>query len=466
MRLRDFWIALRRRWLVVMALMLAGLAAGGAYTLIQRPLYESSAQAFVSTGAATSVADLSQGTSFTQQAAKSYAQVAQAPIVLDRVIEELRLAETAATLEGSVSSTVPLDTSIINIDVSSRTPKEAASIANSVAENLAQVVKTLSPSSQTDSAVKVTVISPATPNPAATSPRPWLNLALGGLTALILGAAAVAAIGALDTRIRTSQDLETLAPLPVLGLLSRTRRSQDQVAVTMRAPQSPAAEAVRTLRTNLRFLDPEASIGQAFTITSSVASEGKTTTAVNLAIAAAEAGRRVLLVDADLRRPRVADVMSIDGGVGLTDVLTQGVTVDEAVQPWGHYRLAVLAAGPVPPNPAELLGTTAMSDLIEQWRREYEIVILDGPPLLPVTDAALLSRMAAGAIIVCAAGRTRSQQLLGALRLLEQTGARAFGIVLTMLPERGEDAYGYSAGYYPAAQGPSGRRPTAEAANA
>ena len=213
-------------------------------------------------------------------------------------------------------------------------------------------------------------------------------------------------------------------------------------------PLSPRAESFRTLRTNLQFVD----VGRAsrsFVITSSVQREGKSTTSANLAIAMSDAGSRVLLVDADLRRPKVADYMGLEGAVGLTDVLAGRVKLADVIQPWGTGRLFVLPAGTVPPNPSELLGSQPMQKLIEFFEQEFDAVIFDAPPLLPVTDGAILARKVGAVILVVASGHTHKAQVKGALDTLRNVDAQASGVVLTMLPTKGPDAYGYARyGYY------------------
>ncbi|MDY7557701.1 CpsD/CapB family tyrosine-protein kinase [Cryobacterium sp. 10C3] len=160
----------------------------------------------------------------------------------------------------------------------------------------------------------------------------------------------------------------------------------------------------------------------------------------------ADAGGRVLLIDADLRRPKIADYMGVEGRVGLTDVLIGRAELSDVIQPWGEGRLFVLPAGKIPPNPSELLGSARMADLIAQFNLTFDVVIFDSSPLLPVTDAAILAKNVGGAIIVVAAGRTHKNQLRGAIAALGSVGAPVSGLVLTMLPTKGPDAYGY--GHY------------------
>jgi capsular exopolysaccharide synthesis family protein len=196
------------------------------------------------------------------------------------------------------------------------------------------------------------------------------------------------------------------------------------------------------MRTNLQFLQLSDE-GRSFVVTSSVAAEGKSTTSANLALTIAATGKRVILVEADLRRPKLSEYLGVVGTVGLTNVLIGLASLDDVLQPWGDGALSVLPAGRIPPNPSELLGSPAMRDLLRVLEKSYDMVILDAPPLLPVTDAAILAGIASGAIIVVASGRTRREQLSRSVEILDGVGARTLGIVMNFLPVKGPDAYTY-----------------------
>ena len=159
---------------------------------------------------------------------------------------------------------------------------------------------------------------------------------------------------------------------------------------------------------------------------------------------------RTILVEADLRRPRVADYMGLEGAVGLTSVLTGLASLDEALQPWGRNAMWVLASGPLPPNPSEILGSHQMSELLKTLEDRADVIVLDSPPLLPVTDAAVLARQADGAVLVVRHGKTRREQVTRALEALQGVDAKLLGTVLNWAPVKGPDAdnYGYGPGYY------------------
>jgi capsular exopolysaccharide synthesis family protein len=178
-----------------------------------------------------------------------------------------------------------------------------------------------------------------------------------------------------------------------------------------------------------------------------VPEEGKTTTAANLAITLAQAGVRVCLVEADLRRPRLGGYLGLETAAGVTSVLIGKARLSDVIQHWGDQGIDVLASGPVPPNPSELLSTHAMADLLHELEERYALVIIDAPPLLPVTDAAVLANLASGAILVIRHGKTKREQVRRAIEAFRAVDTHLYGIVFNMVPSRGPDAYYYGYAY-------------------
>lgn len=239
--------------------------------------------------------------------------------------------------------------------------------------------------------MQISTVRAASVPTSAASPNLRLNLALGLVVGLALGVAVAVVRELLDTRLRSTADVEDVTDAPVLGVIGYEEDAPQHPLIVQESPKAIRAESFRRLRTNLQFLElgPAA---RTYVMTSALPGEGKTTTSINLAITLADAGQRVVLLDADLRRPSVARYMGIEGSVGLTTVLIGKVGVEDAVQPWGNGNLDVIAAGQVPPNPSELLGAAPMADLLDRLRAEYDAIVIDTPPLLPVTDAAILAR--------------------------------------------------------------------------
>ena len=330
------------------------------------------------------------------------------------------------------------------ITATSSNAGQAADIANAVSQALSDlVVGTVEkPQGGGESPVQLTVAQPAVAAASPTSPRTSLNLALGVLLGLALGVAAVLVRAVLDSRIHTLADVEAVTDLPVLGGIARDRQSSVGGLVVRDHPNSAQAEAFRRLRTNLQALDFGGG-PRSIVITSSLVGEGRTAIAANLAVALTDAGAKVALIDGDLRHPSLADLLGLEHAVGLTDVLTGRTPLVEALQPWGSGELYVLPAGRFQSAPSDLLGSPPMARLLASLGAEFDYILIDAPPLLPVTDAAVLGRSAAGVLVVAAAGRVKRAELELALRSLAAGGSRTFGLVLTMLPPRGPDAFGY-----------------------
>ena len=448
MELRDYLRILRRSWVLLVVLTLAGIAGGATFSLLQTPQYEATTKVFVSASSADSVADLNAGASYTQQIVRSYAEVVTTGLVLDPVISELGLDETTSELARRVTASATLNTVIVDITVTDDDPERAAVIANSIAENLIGAVPELSPANAAGVVpVKVTVTQTAQVPDAPVSPRTSLNIALGALIGLALAIGIAVLRGVLDQRIRGQRDVELVTDRPILGAIAYDPKAKERPLIVHADPLSPRAESFRALRTNLQFVDM-GSDRRSFVITSSVESEGKSTTTANLAIALRDSGLNICVVEGDLRRPKLVDYLGLEGAVGLTDVLIGRTSLSDALQRWGRNNMFVLPAGQIPPNPSELLGSAAMAKLLRDLEAEFHIVLVDAPPLLPVTDGAILAKQTSGAIVVTAAGRTQRTQLEGALRSLDSVDAKVHGIVLTMMPTRGPDAYGYgSYGY-------------------
>ena len=161
----------------------------------------------------------------------------------------------------------------------------------------------------------------------------------------------------------------------------------------------------------------------------------------------ADSGQKVLLIDCDLRKPKVHKYFGLEGSVGITNYLIDQAKLDDVIQPWGRNGLHILPAGQIPPNPSELLGSQAMKNLMQKLESTYDIILIDTSPILPVTDTAILSKIAGGVVLVVAVGKTTKPQLQGALAQLETVGAKILGFVMNKIPTRGVDAYGYNSGY-------------------
>ncbi len=450
MELSDYIRILRKNWLIIIVATLVGIGAAAAYSLTRTPVYESSSTIAVSTQTGGTVAELSQGSSFAQTRINTYVGLVTKPIVLNPVIAQLDLGTTADELSASVTASAALNTTLITITVKNDAPIAAAEQANAIAASLTAVVPEIEPQiGEGGSPVRLTRVSDAQPALTPSSPNVPVNLVLGCLLGLALGISFAVLRSVLDTRVRSQRDIAQVTDRPVIGAIAFDAKAKERPLIVHADPLSPRAESFRALRTNLQFLDMAGR--SSFVITSAIPSEGKSTTTINLAIALADAGKKVALLDTDLRKPKVAGYLGIEGGAGLTDVLIGRVRVGDVMLPWGGRSMFVLPAGKIPPNPSELLGSQQMHTLLEVLERDFDVVLCDAPPLLPVTDAAILSKSTSGAIVAVAAGRTSRNQLSAAVEALQTVGAKVAGIVMTMVPTRGPDAqysgYGYGYGY-------------------
>lgn len=214
--------------------------------------------------------------------------------------------------------------------------------------------------------------------------------------------------------------------------------------VTSKNPKSRSAEAFRTLRTNIQFssLDKEL---RSIVVTSSGPGEGKSTVMANLALTMAESGKKVILIDCDLRKPSIHKKMGITNSTGLTNILVQNVKKQECIFKTTVDNLFILTSGPIPPNPAELLGTKKMRDFIEELKLEFDLVLIDAPPVLAVTDAQILSTMADGVIFVASYGEAQKNAVVDAKLSIDKVGGKVLGIVFNKVPE---EANGYYTKYY------------------
>lgn len=446
MELGDYLRVLRRNWIVITTFTLLGLLLGAAVSIFTKPIYTSETQLFVAIQSSGSVQELQQGNTFSQARVQSYAKTVGSPIVLQPVIDSLGLETTAQELASRVKATTDLNTVLVDISVVDNSPVQAAAIAQGVANSLINVVDSLEkPKSGGTSPISLSVIKPAAAPRVPSAPDTKLNLAAGLLGGVILGVGVAILRTKLDNKIRGEADLRKVTDAPLLGGIAFDQDAQRKPLLTQAPPQSPRAESFRQMRTNLQFANI-AQRAKTVLVTSSLPGEGKSTTATNLAIALAQAGQSVCLIDADLRRPMVNEYLGLDRNAGLTTALIGSAHVNDLLQPWGEDNMLVLTSGRVPPNPSELLGSEEMKRLIDHLEQAFDVIIVDAPPLLPVTDAAVLSQHVGGVVVVVGTQKLRVQDLQKSIDALQMVGSNVLGVVLNMLPTRGPDAYAYS--YY------------------
>ena len=432
---------LRKRWYIVLAAALLGGIGAFAASSTVTPIYHSTSSLYFSLRTASSGSDINQGSAYTQAQMLSFARLATSALVLDPVAEELDGDLTAGQLRRTMSVTIPQNTVILDIRVGSTDPERAALVANTVADSLIAAVDDVAPEDSDGAAtVSARSIEPATPATFQSSPNKQQDAMLGAIIGFLLSSVVVVLASVLDTRVRSEATLKSMTGLPVLGSIEQTPPSSDPRPVAIRQPNGSAAESFRHVRSGLRFASASHET-RSLAITSSVPAEGKTWLAANLSFVIAETGKRVLLIDADLRKPRVADAFGIVGAVGLTTVLIDAIPLRTAVQPWPRSSLEILPSGAVPPNPAELLASERMKEIIQQLVDEYDLVVIDTAPVQAVADATVIAQQVDSILIVADSTRVRRAQLSATIEALERTGAHISGVVLNRVKPRPRDSY-------------------------
>lgn len=293
----------------------------------------------------------------------------------------------------------------------------------------------------------VTVIAPAALPGSPISPNIPQNVLFAAIAGLVLSLGVVLLLEYLDDTIKTSEDVERVLNNTMLGSVARIHpiRKAEDALITIKHPRSPISEDYRVLRTNLRYSGIQ-NPGGALLVTSANPGEGKTTTAANLAVAMAQAGKRVVLVDADLRRPSMHRLFNLSNDKGLSALfLEDAPLLEDLLLPTSVPGLFVLPAGGPPPNPAEMLDSKRMNNLLSQLREQSDMVVLDSPPLLVVTDASILASRCSGALLVVDSGHTRTEAGRKVVEALSRSQVKVVGVVLNRVSSR---RGGYYNSYY------------------
>jgi succinoglycan biosynthesis transport protein ExoP len=433
MTFAEYFVVLQRRWRVWAAGLLLGLLCALGASATAQTLYTATATSFVTVSEPVdsgSQGEIFQGSQFAVQRVKSYVPLAKSPEVLEPVIAELDLDVTARQLARRVSVTSAPETVLLDVSVEDADPQLAASAADAISVQLGAVIEDLETTREDGrSSVKVSLARPADVPLRPSSPRVPLNLALGAVAGLAVGLVGAVLRHHLDTRVKTPDGVRALTDMSPLGatLHERGASKRPLVALDWRAA---SAERYRTVRTALKFATVDRELRH-FTVTSSTSGEGKSTVACNLAISWAQAGSSVCLVEADLRRPGISSFLGIDGSLGLSDVVVGDSRLDDVLVRWNHGMLSVLPAGSLPPDPAALLGSSAMASLVATLRGRFDIVIYDSPPLLSVTDGVVLGHQMDGVVLVIRSFSTRPEHVTSSIEQLRSSRVDLLGTVLT-----------------------------------
>lgn len=448
MNLQDFVKLLRSRWITVCVTAVVALLVAVAITLLTTPLYKASTRLFVSTSAGSSLSDAYQGNRFSQERVISYAELLMGQTLAQRTIDKLGLDIDSDTLRASVTASVKPDTVLIDVAVLDASPVRARDIANTLSDEFVMLIRELEtpePGARPDARVVVEQRASIPASPVV--PLTTRNLAIGLALGLLLGIGLAVLRDLLDNTVKSRESLEEITGSAIVGSIPLDKERRKEPAISFETDNSSIAESFRKLRTNLQFLAVD-NPPRVIVVTSSVPSEGKSTTSINLALALAESDRNVLLVDGDMRRPVLHKHLDLVGQVGFSTVLSGQTSLEDALQKSRFPGLTVLTSGAIPPNPSELLGSQSAKKLLSQMRSQFDYVIVDSTPLLAVTDAAILAAGADGVLVVARYGQTKRDQLAHAVGSLDSVGASLLGAVFTMTPTRGGGAYSYHYSYY------------------
>ena len=297
----------------------------------------------------------------------------------------------------------------------------------------------------------ISVVDPALVPYKKHKPNTKLNLALGLVLGLFLGVVVAFLIEFMDDRVKSSSDLERLLGLPLLGITPALKGKNvtptDYALASFQQPTSALAESFRSLRTNLLFATREG-LPRSLSITSSLPSEAKSSTCVNLATVLAQSGKRVLLVDADLRRPTAHKRLKLDNTLGLSNYLTDQADIDEVIQTTAIENISIITAGPISPNPVELLSSDRLEELLALVPERFDIVIMDSPPTIGLSDALLLANRVSATIMVAAFAQSKKRALLDGMKRLRHAQANVIGMIFTKVRGNNSSGYGYDYDYY------------------
>lgn len=448
----DYLRILRKNWILILLVGVIGLGIGFGAAVSTKPTYVSETQLFVAIQSSGSVAELQQGNTFSQARIQSYVKAATTPVVLQPTIDQLGLDSSPASLASQIKVSSDPNTVLINILAQDPSAVKAAALAKEVGVNLIKAVDSLEqPITGGSSPVHLSVVTPAVAPSHPSSPNIIFYVAAGLVLGLLVGVVAAFLRTAFDTRIRGEDQFKEISTLPILGGIANDSSVSRSPVAELQGQHSAPAEAFKSIRTNLHFASVSMR-SKSIMVTSSLPDEGKSTIAANLAFALVQAGERVCLIDADLRRPSIAKYLGLEANAGLTTALVGAADVSELLQSTGKGGPSVLASGQIPPNPSELLGSPEMRQLIIRLERDFDTIIFDAPPLLPVTDAAVLSQHVGGVVLVVRAQRTKKSDVARATSALEFVGANMLGVVLNRLRTTSRETYGYGRyGYGPIA---------------
>lgn len=438
------WRVARRWWWVIVAATLAGGALAYGVSLQITPTYEATTTLLVTQRQTEGVVQLND-IQTAERLANTFSRLVTLRPVLEQSIADGGLPFTPGELRGAIIVSNPPGTQLLEVSARADDPDIAALVANTVS----QAFISSNQAELTSRPGQVSVVEDALPPGSPVAPRPLVNATLGAMLLLVAAGTVVTLVEYLDDTVKGPEQSQEITGLPTLGRIERfegMRSPKEQLQAATR-PRSTIAEAYRAARTNLTYAIDLGRDRKLVLVTSPGPAEGKTTTTANLAIVYGLAGHRVCVVDTDLRRPTLHRVFGLENGEGLTNLLlAREPDLDRAVQRSVYTNVSVVTAGPLPPNPSELLGSARMQELLERLKTRFDVVLLDSPPALVVTDASVLATLVDGLVVVARANKTRRGALRATIEELAQSGRPIAGIILNRVQARETGYYYYAYG--------------------
>ena len=416
---------MRRRWAALVLLVIVCCSVGVASVLAAGTHYRSTASVLLSSGHIDSIDDLASGSAYAVALAPSFTPIVKSAAVLSPVIAQLHLNTSPGELATRIRVTLPLGSSTIAISATATDRQAAAALANAVADQFALQVPRLSPKLDTSAAVEATKIAPAFAPASLIGPKIAAGVVFGLLVALAIGSLMVAAYVTnplVDSRVIVARATD----VPVVGAIPPQTRVRKRDATGSRV-----SEPYRALRATLALALPEL---KSFLVVAATEGDGASQAAVQLAVCAAEASRKVLLVDTDLRRPQVGPLLELDEATGLSAILTEEISPAAVIRPCSVAGLEVLTAGSTLQRTGRL-ASRPMNRFLVAARQRYDMVVVDAPPLASSNDALALATRVDGVLIVVNAKRTRQRRLAATIRKVELAGGNVVGIVLNRAPQ-------------------------------
>lgn len=441
---QEFAKILRARWKLICGTIAVVVLAAVGYSLLAIPQYQASVRLFVSTPSDGTNTQTYDGGLFAERRVLSYTELLTGDIAAQRTIDKLGLDMTAAQLQEKVEAVVPAETVLIDVTVTDSSPTRARDIANALADEFVVMAARLeTPEFGQPPNARVVVQQRAELPGSPVNSKTKRILAIAAVVGALLGVVIAVIRDRMDDSVKSSDALEGATGVGMLADIPFDAQRRTQPLVLFESDRSAFANAFRELRINLRFLQI-AEGPRVLVITSCVPAQGTTVTAVNLSLALADAGHNVVIVDGDLRRPRVAAIFDLAGDAGLSDVLSGAVPLRDSLQETRFAHLSALTSGAIPGDPTELLESRATADVLGQLSGQFDYVVVDSPSLL-VADAAILATSAQGVLIVARSGHTTRKQLGDAIHTLRRAGAPLLGSVLSMTRvkkrSKGDDYY-------------------------